>query len=248
MPENSCEDVCRLCLQQSELRDSHVLPELLYHALYDARHRAMRVAPALGAQAVIQRGIRERLLCDSCEQRLSRWEDYGARVLRRLEAATSGVGPGVAVVLSSIEYNRFKLFQMSLLWRIAASRHSLFAAVEIGPHQERLRNALANARPGPSFDYGCIIASLVRPNGLGHVIPPPRCLRLDGHRAVLLLAGGVYWIFFVSAHASASLGRDLFLSEDGELRVWMAHGTDNEVFQSITRASAEARRAGRSHR
>ena len=77
-------DDCGLCREPSVLQKSHVLPEWGYGPLYDDKHRmiALRSGGSQSASAdYMQKGIRERLLCEQCETRLSRYEKYARDLL-----------------------------------------------------------------------------------------------------------------------------------------------------------------------
>ncbi len=54
-------NICRVCLKESKLRKSHILPEFLYEDLYDEKHRALVIYQK--KEKVFQKGLRELLLC-----------------------------------------------------------------------------------------------------------------------------------------------------------------------------------------
>src|SRR5262245_20501849 len=136
---NSNEGQCRLCLTEGSLCDSHIYSKFLYNALYDEKHRVYGVRPFLDSEnAVLQQGLREHMLCATCEQHLSRYEGYAAKVLRNLPELGSKP-PGAVVRVLGIDYTKFKLFQLSLLWRAGVTRQMSFREVNLGPHEERLR-------------------------------------------------------------------------------------------------------------
>ncbi len=122
--------VCKLCQQSRPLLRSHVLPEFLYKdtGVYDPKHRFVNV-PKLGSNEkpkMEQQGLRERLLCMACEGRLSKFEDYAKRVVADMQASpvpmhTSAPTPADATVISGVDYKKFKLFLMSLVWRAGDS-------------------------------------------------------------------------------------------------------------------------------
>lgn len=68
---------CRLCLRDNQqVRRSHVVPEFLYKYTYEEPsdkssaewHRAVAIDPRPDCRnLVVQKGIRERLLCHCCE-------------------------------------------------------------------------------------------------------------------------------------------------------------------------------------
>ena len=75
---------CRLCLISDKLRNSHILPEFLYAGsdVYDAQHRTVSIDPQPDQKdRVLQKGLRETLLCGTCEGRLANLERYAAEML-----------------------------------------------------------------------------------------------------------------------------------------------------------------------
>jgi hypothetical protein len=74
--------VCKLCLERRPLLNSHIIPEFQYRPLYDDLHRFTTISSdPERTTKFAQKGIRERLLCGECEQRLSVWEGYSAGVI-----------------------------------------------------------------------------------------------------------------------------------------------------------------------
>ena len=106
---------CALCNRELPLRNSHIVPEFLYKTLYDSKHRFHQISTTPEKRnEFLQKGLREPLLCDSCEQRLSDFERYASMVLN------GGVGIGIQqrgkdVLLSGLDYKKLKLFQLSIL-------------------------------------------------------------------------------------------------------------------------------------
>ena len=105
---------CRLCHQQGELRDSHIISEFLYASMYDEKHRFHVVEAGEQHSSFEQKGYRERLLCQACETKLSKWETFargllvgGTQLQYRREGSITWV--------EGIGYSRFKLFQLSIL-------------------------------------------------------------------------------------------------------------------------------------
>jgi hypothetical protein len=70
---------CALCQQNLLLRESHIIPEFLHRTLYDDIHRfntfGLEGSPEVG---LAQKGERESLLCDKCEQRFADYERHAA--------------------------------------------------------------------------------------------------------------------------------------------------------------------------
>src|SRR6185295_6749969 len=185
---------CRLCQSVGEeLRFSHVLPEFLYKPLRDEKHRyiGLEVTQQKGANRILlQKGIREYLLCGDCEQRLAKYERYAAEVLRKLPG-TSRKPPGTVVHVTGLNYTKFKLFQLSLLWRAGVSRQASFQEVNLGPHEERLRGMVLEGDPGKPTDYGCILMRTQGPETLNHILQLPGHLRFSEHHAYDMILFGM---------------------------------------------------------
>ena len=81
-----------------------------------------------------RKGLRERLLCDECEGRLSRYETYFAGVWYG-ESGLPAVIPeeATAVAKSDLDSVLFKLFHLSILWRASVATINDFAGVKFRP-------------------------------------------------------------------------------------------------------------------
>jgi hypothetical protein len=140
---------CALCLQEVELRRSHIIPEFLYETLYDDKHKfqVLSIIPEKPSWHE-QKGLRERLLCSACEQRFSVWERYASLVLKG-GVPLSYRTEGSIVHIAGLNYTQFKLFQLSILWRAGVSSLPFYEKVQLGKHAETLRLHLL---AGPSLD------------------------------------------------------------------------------------------------
>lgn len=232
---------CRLCLKEDvDLRRSHILSEFLYEEVYDEQHRTVGVDPRPEKKdRVLQKGIREQLLCGECEGRLSKWEVYAAGVMRHLPS-TANCKPGDLVWQRGLDYAKFKLFQMSLLWRSSIAEGATFAEVDLGPHTEKLRQMLFAENPGKPWEYGCIIAALRESESWKGIVKFPGKLRLEGHNAYHLVVKGLVWFFIVSNHAEKLSGQRSFLSERGDLPIHVPTKTAEEFFRGVARELEKA--------
>jgi hypothetical protein len=75
--------ICKLCLQDKELVDSHIFPEFMYKPLYDDEHR-FNVLGNKG-EGILKRppkGIYEKLLCVECDHNIiGKYENYASKVI-----------------------------------------------------------------------------------------------------------------------------------------------------------------------
>ena len=135
---------CKLCNLDKELRNSHIISEAFYSGLYDSKHRALPIQLENKKLDIIQKGIREELLCSDCEVKISRWEDTLKRDLvdfGKLESnflEITKVNKGF-IKVEGIRYNEFKLGVLSILWRMSLSSHEYFKSYNLGPYEEKIR-------------------------------------------------------------------------------------------------------------
>src|SRR5712692_2496962 len=214
--------LCKLCKNEGQVRHSHIFPEFLYERSYDEKHRAISIWPqSYHNEQILQKGLREYLLCQGCETHLSVFERYAAEVLRNLPS-TAAHSPGDIVWVPGVDYRKFKVFQMSLLWRASIARQEAFAAVQLGAHEDRVRRLIQSGNPGRPWEYGCLLGTLRGPGSLEGTIKFPGKLRIEGHFTYHFVCWDLIWFYVVSSHASSFPGQGSFLSEDGALPIMVA--------------------------
>jgi hypothetical protein len=213
---------CSLCGERGELRRSHIIPEFFYRPVYDEAHRFLEASTNPEDRVAIrQKGLRELLLCQRCETKLSAWETYASRIVSGgLELRYEKDDAGFTV--HGVEYAPFKLFGMSLLWRAGVSSLPEFSEVRLGRHQETLRRMLHGATPGRAYEYAfsVVFPPDARAQELfSHAISPPHVARYGAHHVYRFLLGVTIWLFPVSNHMSELDEEIPSLKEDGTLRV-----------------------------
>lgn len=213
---------CALCQGTGELQRSHVIPEFLFRALYDEKHRFHVISTDEAERNKYQqKGPREPLLCARCEQQFSRYERYASLALSGgIELGYQLEGP--ALVLSGLDYSQFRLFQLSVLWRAGVSRHDFFKDVSLGPHEEPLRLAILHEDPGLPERYGCIMCAVVHDEKIQRdLVLQPERVRFSGLSGYRFVFGGLVWIYVVSSHRSQAGIERGFLQQDGKALVLM---------------------------
>jgi len=219
-------ECCALCLQKRELRLSHIIPEFFYKALalYGEKHRfyAYSTVSDEPVSRPQQKGFREYLLCGECEGRLNRWETYARKVIFGGVALDCAMDPKGNSLADGVDYATFKLFSMSMLWRMSVSSREEFARVELGVHAETMRERLFANEPGMHWDYGFTI--LYPPDAdaeeiLSRTMVQPERLRFKSHLFYRLSLGMTFWLFPVSGEMAKleADGWHFSLSENGPL-------------------------------
>ncbi len=87
--KNTKPQTCRLCKKITQLKNSHILPEFFYQTIYDNKHRTIFDSSEKYSKARYQqKGIREPLLCENCEQQFSKYERIVAPIIKLTQVAT----------------------------------------------------------------------------------------------------------------------------------------------------------------
>ena len=224
---------CALCRHERELVESHIFPKFTYKRMRegDGRLRQFSTAHPDPEGSVVQDGIKEYLLCLECEGRFQKWEEYFARILYQkqlfdLKRPTDGKE---WVRLEGLNYEKTKLFLLSILWRTDVTKHARFKVGLGEKHEARLRFMLLNANPGLPYEYGCVVAvPLVTPNDdptrevrAAVTVSPENVRWKHGIRLVRMQVDGLLLQFVVGSDEVVRRHRvtDLFLQQDGKMVV-----------------------------
>jgi len=230
------QETCAFCRAQAELRQSHVIPELFYKPLYDEKHRMQEirfVGSTVEKGKMPQKGIRERLLCETCEGRFSVWERVLSQTLYHrpdlqedTEKCTSFHG---------VNYREMKLGLLSILWRAHAARSRTFRHVNLGHHESRLHRMLIDGDPSTSLVFPVLAfvdtSGALEPMG----VDEPQAIRLEGHHTYRFTLSGMAWFFIVSSHQVSESLAKYFLQEDGDFLVPKVDFTTTQMFREIRR-------------
>jgi hypothetical protein len=189
--------------------------------MYDKEHRFMQLSTNPDERTKpLQKGVREYLLCDKCEQQFSKYERYVSQVYYHKEAKDIQQNDKVFIA-EKVDYSLMKLFQLSILWRASISSLEIFGDVKLGPHEEILRTMLKTENPGKYYEYGCLqFAVIMDDNKLADgLIMPPAFFRIDAFRTCRFTFGGLIWVYLLSSHNNMYRWRDFFLLESGRLTI-----------------------------
>jgi hypothetical protein len=196
------------------------LPEWVYQPLYDEKHRiqVLSLLPELPNQYK-QKGMREKLLCEACEQKLSVWEGYARSVFVSPKTPLTWTRPSEKLIhVTNLDYSRMKLFELSVLWRAGASKLQFFDQVKLGrSHEERLRSRLLRGDPGDQDDYGAVLFGLKAGESADTLkaLSQPRAQRIHGAQGYVMMFAGFLWQFHVTSSRLPALLLSTTLRADG---------------------------------
>lgn len=228
---------CKLCLNNAELRNSHVIPEFLYKPLYDLRHRAMGVhGQGHKKWKYLQKGLREKLLCQNCEQLLNdSYEKYFHDFWFLNSQIPFKCETDKIYEISGIDYTKFKLFHLSILFRASVSSLPTFTQVSLGPHEEKIRAMLINHDPGMSSDYPIYAYVILKKDGIAVqnlISQPIRFKSENNHTIYNIMFGGCSWHYMVSSHQYADF-KKVALRSNGTMYLSVARWEAEPLIQGL---------------
>jgi len=146
----------------------------MYQKLYDENPKRYYTTYNRGknqSKKLSRKGIREYLFCDSCEGILNEYETYAAETIYAKNQKNEAFLKNQIKIFTdsflyefeNFDYSKFKLFQMSLLWRLIVS--SKYETNDIGEHTEKLRTAILNKNPLEEHQYGCFLQTILYEKG-----------------------------------------------------------------------------------
>ena len=212
---------CALCEEVKELKKSHIYPEFLYKPLYDRSHKftAISTAPKKKNKK-LQKGLYERLLCSRCEGLLNKYETYASGAIFNAGTEKQLRRYSDAIILENLDYLKFKLFQISLIWRAGASKREEFSNVKLGKHTEKMREMILKENPGEPYEYGCMIVTAPNTINFTHdLILAPEKIVVNEYNVYRTFITGCFWFFFISEFTKTLPYEKLFLTKDGKLPI-----------------------------
>lgn len=230
--------LCRLCQKDRVLRNSHVVPEFLYSDLYNNKHQMMGVH-GLGSKGweVQQKGLREYLFCDACEQHFN--ERFEKPFRRAWIKNCPLLDPWDAddVHWIQVNYADFKLFHLSVLFRAGVSSLPTFSEVSLGLHEDRLRRMLLNVNPGAAEQYPIFGYAVIhhRTKRIVQMVSKAQANKFGGRRCYGFMYGGVQWWIGVASDTNHEL-QQVALRADGQMPFTAVPWNEIAVIQEMSHA------------
>ena len=221
---------CVLCHKNKKLlKKSHVIPDFMYKELFDEKHRLYEalLSPDYQLKSKTRQtgGYDKNILCGNCDNKIfGRLERYASLVLfggiELSIKAISGESKSTYVHVKGIDYRKFKLFLLSMLWRASISKLPIFRNVDLDEHQQVIREKIIKNNPGSSHEYPCAIFTYLHNRKLPHqVIAEPGCIINDKQRIYAFLISGILFVFFTSTDENTEWARQCTINEKGEMKL-----------------------------
>ncbi|MFZ6745962.1 hypothetical protein ACO0LC_22280 [Undibacterium sp. JH2W] len=158
---------CALCLKDAVLKDSHLTPQWIYRRIRDAGNgKDDPVRVANGSACMTSQQVKKTLLCEECEDRFGKREDYVARLtatgtaqlLQYVTIVDESMTGAVELNRDEIDTEKLSYFAISIIWR------SCFIAggCSLGKYQEQFRKYLIGKDEFPHF--AALTMTIIKPS------------------------------------------------------------------------------------
>lgn len=205
MEENRPTAPCKLCGNTALLCQSHIIPRRhLRSILRNPAKKALVLGSINERQETVQDGPKEHLLCKACEKFLN---DRLEKPFEKLWFDRPALPQTLArsFELQGIDYTKFKLLLLSILWRASVSSLKQFREVRLGPYEEKIRRMILDEYPGPEYVFP--IVGLISVDDTGSVFDnacfSPIRGKTDSSHIYCFPFVGVDWFFVISEHRSS---------------------------------------------
>ena len=228
---------CKLCLREKKLLNSHIIPEFFYKYTYSSSHKISVVSTGKISREFLnlQKGLRERLLCEDCEQLLSPWEKY---VREAIFGGTplKGMSDDRLIKIDGLDYRKFKLFGLSLIWRASVSTKRFFENIHLGSHEEIIRRMLLQYEPGNENEYSIVLSAVKIDNSpIIDLVMKPEELSDDGFTYFRFCLGSFIWLFVISDDDNSFRLNEFFLKRDGSILIPKTEAGQTELFREFSK-------------
>ncbi len=177
------------------------------------------------------------LVCEGCERLFTRYDDY-AKSFFLYELKTKILEPkefeGRAVVVNEFDYEKLKLFLISLLWRASSSNHKFFQKVNIGPFEPKLKQMIQSKTPGLPEEFP-VLFKIFFGYGADKQMMSPTRVKIEGQNYYRFYLAGICAQIKVDSRPLLRDLKDLILTPDTPIIMVKQNILESNELRSIYR-------------
>lgn len=234
---------CKLCGENEKLIKAHIIPEGFFKPL-----RSGKMVPEIHSniKGVFPKrspiGIYDNtILCEKCDKYLGVWDGYAQKLLIQHFSEELAVQKGktkAAYKIDKYDYNQLKLFFLSILWRASISSRQFYSKIQIGPHENILKEMISGGDPGEPIDYAVSLAKFSDPRVTAMLDPHKK--RLDGINYCQFYITGFVLYIKVDKREPPDFLKDLCLKRDPPFWIILRDLNKSEDGKIIKKISSKA--------
>lgn len=225
MEQNKEYGICPLCNKCKKLIRSHIIPEGFFKPMYNEKGQVVFASNSRGKTRYLQNGRKEYLLCKDCDGGLGIYDKYGKEVIcDRILQNEIQISNGL--LWSELDYNKFKLFHLSILLRAHFSK-DVTCGIKLNSKQvDEIKSYILNGKAPSKYKYP-IFAYRLENNGKyfynDFVTFGNTFKNEDDIIMAVFIFGGFVWTYILDDINPNSLYEEglstLFLDENGTIKI-----------------------------
>jgi len=172
------------------------------------------------------------ILCENCDNKiLGKLESYASIVIwggkskpdyyPKYEGKINQLNQKFLHV-TNLDYTKFKLFLLSIIWRASISKHKIFNSVSLGEHEESIRKMIIENNPSSKDDYPVGMFILTQnDSGPTKMISNPLPIKKDKSLIYHFLINGLVINYKIEGQADKELYDQICISENNTMDVYI---------------------------
>lgn len=179
------------------------------------------------------------ILCNECDNEvIGSLESYASKNFydnKNIELTVEENEHIINLMFKDIDYKKFKLFLVSILWRASVSKHKMFNEVTLGiKYEEVARKMIFESNPGRYDDFPtCILGLMSHQNLVLKTIVAPRKIKDDGNTAYMFFINGLFYWFNISSYNMEDVFNRVPLNENNEMTIGILKNKIGDDFYDI---------------
>ena len=219
--------LCKGCNQDKKLIKAHIIPASFFRGLKNGG-KPLRLHstkadtyPKRSHVGVYDPGI----LCSDCEEVFKAIDDFGYNLLINNENDAEQLyhlGQHVGFKFSGVDYQKIKLFFLSILWRASVSKQKFYSKINLGSFEARLKEMIWNGETGGKHDFSFVLGKF-EGDGMGRALLDPHPERWYGVKYYRFYLYGYILHIKADSQKTPQLW-EKFISEDNNSLIGFSRG------------------------
>lgn len=167
---------CKFCGNESPLIEAHVIPAGFFRRIRQGKEPLEVMTNSAGEYSKkSQIGEYDKtIVCGKCETIWQEWDRYAQQLLIEEPLnwrARYHNNRKICYIVDNYEYNKLKLFFISLAWRASVSSRRFFRRVSLGKFEDIAKQHIMNSDPGDSEEFSVVVSKFNHPLAKGTFDP-----------------------------------------------------------------------------
>lgn len=246
--------VCKLCLKERPLvKRSMIIPKFFQKQIFTGFEPVLVGIESLKYQKrKSPYGVYEQnILCETCDNEIiGKFETYGrlatfgdptgrVNIYQKVHIGSDGLRTRI---YKGLNYKKFKLFILSVLWRSSISNQDFFKNVSLGPHEEVIRKMILSGDPKAESKYSILLLEIDENHSqlpIPAILSPMRVKEGVGTHYVFFIGRFFYHINISNNTTDSIFKKSNILSENGFIEIPVLQGeVANLLFDTYTNMKA----------